>query len=157
MGAIHSTNFTENLYANIGWRWKLRDRDMGKYSDDQTEREYSIYNLQNKRVVVFRARALPGCCGVLVVYYLRPSEIGSAMGTFKKTLKLIMKAASKAHFGLVMLTQTVDSTGDTILKAMSTPVTWTNWKTKNNINTYQLTTEKPKDLEDDDEETFDGE
>ena len=147
MGAIHADNFTEALYKVIQRGYFLRDSEV-KYSDDKTERLYDLWRRKlvgdkHEKLATFRARALPGCCGVLVVYYLRPTQVGSAAKIFNLTFELIRKAAGKAKFGAVLLTQTRPSTGEGILDAKTGGFRsmFTNWKTRNEISTFLFLTE----------------
>lgn len=138
MSAIHPNSFTEALFKEVqalSWqRYYLRVETLG-YSDDKTERSYVLVDkLSGKAACTFRARPLPGCCGVLVVYYLRPA-VSSNISFFKKTLRLIEKAAGRARYGCVLLTQTDASAGYT---AMDSAPQWAfvNWKTNNGVGVF---------------------
>jgi len=143
MGAIHANTFTNELYRNIPRGNYLRDKRA--YSEDQTERVYKIYNKRHEEVVSFRARPLPGCCGVLVVYYLRPNSSSrkSNTETFQETLTLIVRCAGLAKFGNVLLTQTTGSAGYDTLVSSGSSFKFTNWKTRNDVVTFQITTTPP--------------
>lgn len=139
MGAIHNEGFTDKLYESVPKGWQLRDFPV--YSDDKTEREYRLRR-KGFYGINFRARALPGCCGVLVVYYLRPAN--NKPFTFRATLRWIVKCAGQTKFGAVMLTQTDGSLG---LKALSYKQEYTpsavfkNFKTGNGVAVYVIDTE----------------
>lgn len=151
MGAIHASNFTEELYRRVNTGILrgnyLRDHVLD-YSADKTEREYNILDRRSRGVVSFRARPLPGCCGILVVYYLRPDRNSKdAQKVFTDTLNLIVEAAGGAKYGAVLLTQTVDSAGHRALSeaAAGPAVTcrFVNFKTGNEIVTYTIATKAP--------------
>ena len=149
MSAIHHNEFTEQFYKVVPKGQYLRDNKI-PYSEDKTEREYTLYNTKHTKLVSFRARALPGCCGVLVVYYLRPNNLKAGLletaeekqlRVFEETLELIRIAAGKAKFGTLLLTQTESSIGG---KTGYTPVaSFVNWKTKNKVLVYQVETPEP--------------
>jgi|SRR5271157_810740 len=154
MGAIHANEFTECLYKEIGLLKYLRDNSL-EYSDDKTERQYTIFSRCSNPIVNFRARPLPGCCGVLVVYYLRPTQTKNSLKVFRATLSLIVKAAGKAKFGLVILSQTINSPIYDILKNAHLTTQFTNWKTKNQVGIFTIkTTYKEKKIA---RKVFDGE
>lgn len=101
MSAIHANKFTEKLYLLKGPGY-LREFKI-PYSDDATEKEY-IYYQEGEKLISFRARPLPGCCGVLVVYYVRPaSKIDNPQALFTATIKVILEAAKKAEYGCVQM------------------------------------------------------
>lgn len=148
MGATHAQNFTEVLYGLVNrgiLRGNyLRDKVLD-YSADKTEREYMIFDRKGRLVVGFRARPLPGCCGILVVYYLRPgSAVKEPQKVFTDTLDLILEAAGLSKIGSVLLTQTVDSLGFKALASSTQPrALFTNWKTSNNVGVFMLETAAP--------------
>ena len=53
----------------------------------------------------FSVQQLPGCCGVLVIYYVRVKPFKQA--TFDMVLQLIETAAKEAGFGSLQMAQTV--------------------------------------------------
>jgi hypothetical protein len=121
-----------------------------KYSDDKTEREYTVgIKGVSSNVLTFRARPLPGCCGVLVAYYIRPSHLKAAQQErlFKQTVEWIIEAASYAKFGAVLFTQVADSNGAKMLtgavKEGVVTNNFTNWKTGNELRAYVALTPKP--------------
>lgn len=153
MAAIHAENFTDELYKRVNTGILrgnyLRHRTL-TYSDDKTERQYSIYNRRGRLVVEFRARPLPGCCGVLVVYYLRPAhDAKEPQKVFTDTLSLIAEAAGLAKFGSVLLTQTQDSSGFRAFTSSGwhsdLPVQpeFTNWKTGSRVSVFMILTKAP--------------
>lgn len=147
MGAIHHNQFTEELYKIIPKGMYLRDNS-NKYSDDQTERTYRLYNKKHREIASFRARALPGCCGVLVVYYLRPAPCKrqeDSITVFRDTLEGIVQAAGMAKFGAVLLTQVVGSLGYNALCNNNNSLRFTNWKTDNTVATFQISTKRPEE------------
>jgi hypothetical protein len=143
MSAIHANEFTEQLYKLAGKKIYIRD-NADSYSGDKTERCYSIYDKKtNKKIIVFRARPLPGCCGVLVVYYLRPQGGTSAQGiqVFKSTLmSLIVPAAGNAKFGAVMLSQVDGSLGDSAMSISALSSNFVNHKTAHSVHIYCIHT-----------------
>lgn len=115
MGAVHTNAFTEKFYVSPLPRFRkenliLRDEPVS-YSDDKTEHGYSLSYVpitgeKLKPVISFRARPMPGCCGVLMVYYLRPSNVPDAKEAeelYKDTLKAICYAAKAADYGMVCM------------------------------------------------------
>jgi hypothetical protein len=146
MGIYHAVGFTEQIHR-LSKKHYCKDEQWNK--EDLSEREYKLESRKDGNIIAsFRARALPGCCGVLVVYYLRPGVTKrglfhqSAESIFKETLELIIQAAGKAKFGAVLLTQTLNSTGAKVLGEMlgCHIETFTNWKTKNKVSTYLFPT-----------------
>jgi branched-subunit amino acid transport protein AzlD len=143
MGAIHATGFTEQLYKRAPGKFYVRDSKV-EYSKDETEREYILGDKKSDAEIRFRARPLPGCCGVLVVYYLRPSGFKNQTKAFNEALSLIIDAAGKAKFGNVLLTQTVGSLGYQTLNDGIGKFLFTNWKTNNQIGVFQFETKAPE-------------
>lgn len=147
MAAIHAENFTDELYQRVNTGILrgnyLRNRVL-TYSDDKTERQYSIYGRKGGLVVEFRARPLPGCCGILVVYFLRPAhDAKEPQKVFTDTLALIMEAAGMAKFGCVLLTQATESEGYKALNDGMGKFLFTNWKTSNKIAVFHFETKAP--------------
>lgn len=113
MGAIHVDEFTRKLYLEplpvfeggdetYGTHLRVEKQEYG----DTTEQLYELWS-GDKQVVSFRARALPGCCGVLVVYYLRPSRtlsVEQATKLYTETVEIIVRAAVKAKYGAIEMT-----------------------------------------------------
>jgi hypothetical protein len=112
MAAIHTQGFEEELYARPPLAGcHLRAGEV-KYSDDKTEREFSYWNKARQKVVSFRARPLPGCCGTLVVYYLRPStrlSLKKQARVYQQTMSRILAAAHAAKYGQLMMTLLLES------------------------------------------------
>lgn len=106
MGAIHEDGFTIELYKRpIPDGTHLRDWPVS-YSDDKTEHEYALCDMTGKRLVTWRARLLPGCCGILTVYYLRPNSdqtLAKAQLWYEKTVELIIAAAHVAKLGMIIM------------------------------------------------------
>lgn len=101
MSAIHANKFTEKLYLLKGPGY-LRDFKL-EYSDDATEHGYAYYK-EGEQLISFRARPLPGCCGVLVVYYVRPSsKAENPQDLFTATIRVILEAAKHADYGCVQM------------------------------------------------------
>jgi hypothetical protein len=149
MGAIQAVGFTDQLYHVVGrglFRGLYLRTAPLPWSEDKTEQSYTLHNKKHEPVVSFRARPLPGCCGVLVVYYLRPSrDSKEPQKVFTDTLNLIVEAAGLAKFGSVLLTQTVDTAGSAATAAMAKPSAFfTNWKTNNRIGLFVLETKAPE-------------
>jgi hypothetical protein len=158
MGAIHAIGFTEQMHIVLPGSMYLRSTNYDK-ADDRTEYSYTVMNKKTgKSVATFRARPLPGCCGVLVVYYLRPSVDKTAEKVFGSLVVLILKAAGQAKFGQVIFTQANGSTGAKILSVFGSRIVahFTNWKTKNGILTFLFSTVPPKETVKK-RPTFDGE
>lgn len=142
MGAVHVGDFSEQMFRAIPATYYVRVEL--PYSDDRTERTFIVWHrslIGNKhtKFATFRARALPGCCGVLCIYYLRPTSTGKgARGDFLKALGWIEKAAALAKYGSVLLTQTMGTTGQ---EALGEPLhTFTNHKTGNVLALYNRAT-----------------
>jgi hypothetical protein len=158
MSAIHATGFTEQLFRVVG-RGLFRGlylRHGKPYSQDSTEEQYELYDKRHNKVVTFRARPLPGCCGVLVVYYLRPDRSAKdPQKVFTDTLALIVEAAGKAKFGAVLMSQTADSAGFAALYAQQHGSQFTNWKTNHRVGVFVLETAAP--VEEPKKAAFDGE
>ena len=143
MGRQHVDDFGDKLYANCSVFTYIRDR---RRYEDSKARSYTLYSRRTgKSFVSFVAQRLPGCCGVLVIYYLRPVNIKNAAAVFKDTLKQIVKAAGQAKYGAVLLTQTHASCGFTALTAVESVLNFTNWRTGNRICTYLINTDAPKE------------
>lgn len=108
MGAVHANGFTEKLYAVASSKHLIRDAAV-PYSDDKTEHGYTFGYVKDGQLansISFRARPMPGCCGVLVVYYLRPNstlEAKEAARLYKETVGLILEAAKAAKYGMVAM------------------------------------------------------
>ncbi|MDE1766612.1 MAG: hypothetical protein KGI27_10140 [Thaumarchaeota archaeon] len=100
MGAVHANNFTSELYLIKG-PGQLRVSPV-KYSDDSTEYQYEYWKVgaKPKRLISFRARPLPGCCGILVVYYVRPD---GGRESWYSTMIAVFDAAKKAGYATLML------------------------------------------------------
>ena len=143
MGAHHAEKFTEQLVLNppFGTFWRERPSD---WDEDKTERIYKQYSILKKECIVeFRARMLPGCCGVLVVYYLRPQRAKNQVKIFKQTLATIIKVAAQTKYGAVMLTQTAGSLGYQALfdyPNMSSIPDFINGKTRNYVGVFVIPT-----------------
>lgn len=148
MSALHHDDFTEQMFRACPKGWYLRTNAV-RHSDDQTERDYSFFDRDtSEKRITFRARRLPGCCGVLVLYYLRPEKTldsKTARSLFLTVKELVIKAAGFAKLGQVLMTQTADSAGDAALVSggHKSLLGFTNWKTKNSIAVYAFGTEKP--------------
>lgn len=146
MGALHHDDFTEQMFKQMPKTMYLRTNGV-RHSDDATEREYNLFERDtHKKWISFRARRLPGCCGVLVLYYLRPDkELGSSKqrSVFLETLAMVQRAAGLSKLGMVLMTQTMDSAGDRALDGQPAVGKFVNWKTNNTIRTYVFYTEKP--------------
>src|SRR5487761_1132826 len=98
MGAQHAETFTEKLVLNplLGTFWREK---LPNYSDDKTERIYKQYSILKKDCIVeFHARQMPGCCGILVVYYLRPQRVKGQINIFKSTIEQIVKIAKESQY-----------------------------------------------------------
>jgi hypothetical protein len=148
MSAIHPNDFTEALYKRVSSSRYFLQVDSREFSDDKTEVNYvlrnrkTLFNDKNSTIATFRARPLPGCCGVLVVYYLRPTD-GKAK-TFSSVFSLILKCAGDAKYGAVLMSQRYHSIGHTCLKAVPRQMTFhefVNPKTKNLITMFQCMTD----------------
>jgi H+/gluconate symporter-like permease len=147
MGAIHATGFTEQMHAVLPGNVYLKATNY-EQAEDKTEYSYTIIRKSTQTTfATFRARPLPGCCGVLVVYYLRPSYKNpkTAEKTFKDVAEMIIDAAGRARFGQVIFTQTVASSGERVLNSMKMNgiVMFTNWKTGNKVCTITFQTHEP--------------
>ena len=157
MAAIHATGFTEQLFRVLPKNVYLRTST--PYTDDKTETQYDVHDRKTHgKIVTFRARQMPGCCGVLVVYYLRP--VGSMRKTgrffarmpedvFLEYAELIIKAAGLAKNGQVIFTQIVESAGAKTLQKLCLGDKYcrsefTNWKTNSKVYTFLFLTEQPK-------------
>lgn len=149
MSAQHSEDFSEKFYQRCPLFKHVRDERVA-YSDDKTERSYTIYDRKFNRLCAFRARRLPGCCGVLVIYYLRPTTTKerAAIAVFQKTLEWIRLAAGDAKYGAILLSQVVGSAGYEALEAarMANQASdLTNHRTKNRLRVYLIETIPPKE------------
>lgn len=145
MGAIHATGFTDKMYRVLPKSVYLKDSAV-EHSADKTERLHEVFSTKtHDSILSFRVRPLPGCCGVLTVYYLRPSG-KNKVTTFKKWVLIILKAAGLARFGQVIFTQKAASEGADVLSRLPSGVRvpFTNWKTKNAVETFLFPTVEPK-------------
>lgn len=148
MGALHHDDFTEQMFKLVPEGMYLRTNGV-RHSDDGTEREYHFYERKtHKQWISFRARRLPGCCGVLVLYYLRPDKDLDAKKQrvlFLEVLSMVVLGAGFAKLGTVLMTQTVDSAGDrALVSAGFKPIMpFVNWKTGNSISCWSFVTTKP--------------
>jgi len=112
MSALHESNFTNQLYLVKGPGQLRVSSD--HYSADKTEKIYAYYKKDNE-LVSFRARPLPGCCGVLVVYYVRPKEFKgkifkrTSKEIFTQTIKAVLEAAKAGKYASVLMTLLVSS------------------------------------------------
>ena len=146
MGAVHVSDFTEQLYLVKG-PGQLRV-DQVKYSEDKTEVSYSYWKLPGKLVksklaelISFRARPLPGCCGILVVYYVRPRVVKDGPALFSATMDSIINAAKAAGYASVLMSllETSKEALATVTgKGFSSTVPMINRKTHNGVVTLQL-------------------
>lgn len=142
MGAIHAENFSDGLHRTAPKKYYVRSLKLD-YSDDKTERKYTVKEMKTgNTVATFNARPLPGCCGVMVVYYLRP--VSKIVKTFREILAWIDKAASVAKYGAVVFTLTDGEIADELracpLFALNTFV---NHKTGNQIQMFTFNTKAP--------------
>lgn len=147
MGAVHHDDFTEQMFKQVPEGMYLRTRAV-QYSDDVMEREYMLFARDtHEKWISFRARRLPGCCGVLVVFYLRPTEHAKkGKEVFMDTFFRIKTAAGLAKLGSVLLTQTKGSLGQELLSKSSLghmEFSFVNWKTDNEIVGYSFNTTPP--------------
>src|SRR5574343_1375298 len=64
---------------------------------------YKLYNKKHHQMCSFQENALHGCCGVLVIYYIRPNEINENKNkkTFKFMIKIFEKIAAELKVGLL--------------------------------------------------------
>lgn len=150
MGAIHATGFTEQMHRVMPAGFYLKDKSpIYDNTADKTEVEYTVFvKRSGTKLLSFRARPLPGCCGVLVVYYLRIEHgIKDPVRVFEAFVQLILTAGSRAKFGQLIFTQTSESAGERSLMKLSTRFCslFTNWKTGNLINTILVPTAKPEE------------
>lgn len=149
MSVTHDETFTEKLFQACPRNMYVRDFKVE--SEDKTERSYTFYSRKGVRIGSFRARRLPGCCGVLAVYYLRPStnDPKQAKATFQRLLSVITNAAQAALYGAILLTQTAGSTGQMALSELAGAAgvntsTFRNWRTNNTVITYVIHTADPR-------------
>jgi len=148
MGATHTNSFTDAMFCavNKGFLRGMYLR-VENFRVDTTEREFKLISKKQKEIIRFFARPLPGCCGVLVVSYLRPGNAEKdPEKVFAATLQLIVKAAGDAKFGTVQLTQVGNSTGYNALRDelhILPTYTFTNYKTGNTVGVFFLGTEAP--------------
>ena len=146
MRAVHASSFTLELINKlVRFNGSLNFWRVGSvdYSLDKTEIQYTLHSTKDATCIcTFNARPLPGCCGVLVVYYLRPDtrmKEAKQKKLFQKVFSAILLAAGRAEFGLVMMTQTKGSFGASILtKCNSYEFEFVNPKTGHAVVTYQI-------------------
>ena len=118
------------------------DRE-GKQRTDQ----FSLIQ-KNKgiNVATFNFAQLPGCCGVGVLYYISPRGTKeTAIKWAKLVITTVEKAAFKAGFGSLMLSQKSDSSINEILEDRG--YVWTsfrNGKTDNFIRIFTLDLKQPE-------------
>jgi hypothetical protein len=114
MGAYHCERVSEQLQSVPGLLVKDRDHDSWTFA----------YKSAKAKV-----RVLPGCCGIMLFYQLS--------GVDKDLLRLLQyacKAATKANFGLVLLSLKQTSTLRGLLPAATWPtINFTNPRTRNEI------------------------
>lgn len=63
----------------------------------------TAYNT-TKDVAVFQLQQMPGCCAIMTVSYLR---VDNRVISFTETMEIIEKAAKRAAFGSIVMTQVV--------------------------------------------------
>jgi uncharacterized protein (DUF362 family) len=91
---------------------------------------------------------LPGCCCVLVIYYIRPNEINENKNkkTFKFMIKIFEKIAAELKVGLLQFSQVNNSIGyDVLIKERGyNIINFVNGKTNNEICLFQKVIIKEK-------------
>jgi len=113
MGANHDFNIENQLHWTTPKNWRIRTK-FSAHDGDKTQLEVSIVRgVGGRSIGSVKIRELAGCCGVLVVYYLRPNEAKEvrAIKSFQAIHLWIAKAAKKAGYGALMYTQTSGSIG----------------------------------------------
>jgi hypothetical protein len=152
MGNNHRSEFEEYFKRNLPNGMDCAVREPLKDDTDRVMRTYRIFNRKTRNhVASFNARQMPGCCGILCVYYLRPiGQPAIQTKVFSQFVSLIVKAAEQSEFGTVMFTQVIDSIGYNILKLIVDKTgkpasihTFTNWKTKRRVSVFAIDTEAP--------------
>ena len=110
MSAHHTSDFRHQFMRSLPGSL-FAQRDM---SDSQPTDKYErvvVFERTSAGHVVgsFSFSALPGCCGVLLVYNLQPGN-KKLFPKFRKVLiECLPQAARRSRFGLIMLTLKEDS------------------------------------------------
>lgn len=153
MGAVHANNFTEALYLVKG-PGQLRVESI-KYSDDKTEMTYEYWKVstgllaKSSPLISFRARPLPGCCGILVLYYVRLRTVDKGE-IFAKTIEAAVTAAKQAGYASIimsLLDSSKDAIGIVTSKGFNSSTPMVNKKTDNAVVTLQLDLKQEKKTE----------
>lgn len=120
---------------------------------DIEETEYYVYSKldlveiggRSWQAARFKTRPMPGCCGVLLVYYLVPTK--GREEVVPELVETIGIAAQAAGYGMLMFTQKLKSPLCGILEKadyLNTP--FINGKTGNKLNVYlKVLAQKPKE------------
>jgi hypothetical protein len=134
MGAKHSDTFTDHLQRVVPDGFYLNWTKPTQYDEDKVLRKYDvIVKADGGTAISFSARTLPGCCGVLTVFYLniqRDATIEKALAW----LGMLKEAASNAGYGSMLMSLHSNSPLAGALKEngwVSAP--FLNHKTGNNI------------------------
>src|SRR5208337_2425469 len=145
MGIQHTSEFTSKLHQISKKYYVIAEERWNK--EDVGETLYTFHSHADGSIVGrFQARVMPGCCGILLVYYLRANG-KKAVDRFSELFTLIQKAASAAKFGATLYTQVVDSQGYSILLKIEANTLegenadfFTNHKTGNEIKVFLFPT-----------------
>lgn len=104
MGVTHTEKFSDHLQRALPDGFYLDWSKPDTYAEDKVLRKYNIKSKEDGQTyAAFSARPLPGCCGVLTVFYLTLGD-KATIETALKWLDVISTAGSDAGYGSLLMT-----------------------------------------------------